>query len=66
MWPEFGNSAISTRGFYNFNFVSIGPEKRHLLSGGIGSSSIIWVQEPATRYGVQILQQCSERVKTKS
>ena len=49
MWPKFGNSSISIitslgheRSYHNLNFIKIWPEKTLFLSGGLGSSELIW------------------------
>ena len=40
MWPKFGNS--HERSYHNLNFIKIWPEKILFLTGGLGSSSIVW------------------------
>ena len=63
MWPEFGNFSISMRSYHNLSFIRIWPEKPFFLRGSVGWSSII---QTGTWYGLEILHQCDERVKTKS
>ena len=61
MWPKFGKCSISIRSFHSLNFTEIWPEKPLCLKDGIGSTS-----QTGTRYGLEILQQCGKRAKTRS
>ena len=51
------------RSYHNLNFIRIWPEKTTFLRGALGSSSMIvtW-----TMHGLEILNQCDKKVKTKS
>ena len=33
---------VIKKSYHNLNFIRIWPEKPHILSGGLGSSSIVW------------------------
>ena len=42
MWPKFGNSSISLREVIITKICKDLTEKKNFLTGGLGSSSIIW------------------------
>ena len=62
MWPKFSNSGISMKEVF-INLIRIWPEKPITLRGTLSRSSIIF--EAGTMYGLEILHECDEIVKTK-